>query len=306
MALLNETQEQYYLGPDGVWDSNDENYGNYQFIKLKDIINNFIVSFVGEDKIVSKIKRSDVAFHAQRGIQEFSFDLLPSDKAIEIEIPPSLSFILPQDYVNYVKLSWTDDSGIERIIYPTNLTSNPLPYLQDNDYEYTFDNDGAVTTANESETLKRWNKNSEFPLGNNNSGFDNINDYDLINSYAFGRRYGLNPEQAQSNGVFYIDKIKGVMQFSSNLAGKICTLKYISDGLGSDEDMVVHKFAEEAIYKYIIHAILASRINTQEYLVQRYKKELAAAKRNAKIRLSNIKSSQIVQVMRNQSKWIKH
>lgn len=303
MALLDETQEQYYLGPDGVWNSNDESYGNYQFISIGNIINNFIISFVGEDKIISKIKRTDVAFHAQRGIQEFSFDLLPSNKSIEIEIPPSLSFILPQDYVNYIKLSWTDANGIERIIYPTNLTSNPLPYLQDNYYEYTFDNNGEVTYANESETLKKWEDHSDFAPG---SGLNNINNPDLINTYAYGRRYGLSPEQSQTNGVFYIDQIKGIIQFSSNIAGKICTLKYVSDGLGAEEDMVVHKFAEEAIYKYIAHAILSTRVNTQEYIIQRYKKEMSAAKRNAKIRLSNIKSDQIVQVMRNHSKWIKH
>ena len=38
MGLLNITNEQYYLGPDGVWNSTDENYGDYQFISIKDII----------------------------------------------------------------------------------------------------------------------------------------------------------------------------------------------------------------------------------------------------------------------------
>ena len=70
--------------------------------------------------------------------------------------------------------------------------------------------------------------------------------------------------------------------------------------------MVVHKFAVDAIYKYILHAVLSTRANTQEYLVARYKRELSAARRNAKIRLSQLKSELIVQVMRNQSKWIKH
>jgi len=70
--------------------------------------------------------------------------------------------------------------------------------------------------------------------------------------------------------------------------------------------MVVHKFAEEAMYKYIAHAILATRANTPEYLVMRFKKELFAAKRNAKLRLSNIKLEEITQVMRNKSKQIKH
>ena len=70
--------------------------------------------------------------------------------------------------------------------------------------------------------------------------------------------------------------------------------------------MVVHKFAEEALYKHIAHAILATRANTQEYLVQRFKKERFAAIRKAKLRLSNIKAEEISQVLRNKSKQIKH
>jgi hypothetical protein len=136
MGLLDQTQQQYYEGADSVWNSGDENYGGYQFTSIKDVINNFMVAYVGEDKIISKIKRTDVAFHAQRAIAEFSFDTLPSDKSYEIEVPPSLYMILPQDYVNYVKFSWTDNNGIERIIYPTRDTSNPEAILQDNKYEY--------------------------------------------------------------------------------------------------------------------------------------------------------------------------
>ena len=54
------------------------------------------------------------------------------------------------------------------------------------------------------------------------------------------------------------------------------------------------------------YAILSTRANTPEYLVSRFKREQSAAKRNAKIRLSNIKIEEITQVMRNKSKIIKH
>ena len=37
MALINQTPEEYYLGPDGVWDSGDESYGDYQFVSITDI-----------------------------------------------------------------------------------------------------------------------------------------------------------------------------------------------------------------------------------------------------------------------------
>jgi len=300
MGLITQTDEQYYLGPDGQWNSFDENYGDYQFTAIGDIINNFMISYVGLEKNISKVKRTEVAFHAQRGLQEFSFDILPSMKSAEIEIGPTLNYILPIDYVNYVKLVWVDSKGIERIIYPTSKTSNPLPILQDDEFEYLFDEQsGEILTAEESETRRKFQKQRT-----NTSDLEELEDN--LNQGGFGRRYGLSPEQAQTNGVFYIDQLAGIIYFDSSFVGKIVTLKYISDGLATDEEMVVHKFAEEALYKYIAFAILSTRANTPEYLVARYKRELAAARRNAKLRLSNIKIEEITQVMRNKSKIIKH
>ncbi len=298
MGLLDQTQEQYYT----PWLDNDD-LGGYQFVTIKDVINNFMVAYVGEDKIISKIKRTDVAFYAQRAIAEFSFDTLPSDKAIEIEVAANLSFPLPQDYVNYVRFSWTDQQGIERIIYPTRKTSNPLAYNQDNEGKYLYSSTGDVTQAQQSVTLTRFNSTAYDPTPNEYG--PNYSVDELMNIYRYGRRYGLEPETAQANGVFFIDNLKGIVHFSSDMVNRIVTLKYISDGLGTDAEMVVHKFAEDAIYKYIAHAVLATRANTQEYLVQRFKKEMVAAKRNAKLRLSNMKLSEMAQVMRNQSKWIK-
>ena len=86
----------------------------------------------------------------------------------------------------------------------------------------------------------------------------------------------------------------------------IVVLNYISDSLGTDGEMIIHKFAEEAMYKCIAHAVLATRANTPEYLVNRFKKEKFAATRNAKLRLSNIKLEELSQILRNKSKQIKH
>ncbi len=278
-----------------------EQYGDYQYISIQDIINNFIVSYVGEDKIISKIKRTDVAFHAQRGLAEFSYDTLKSFKSQEIEIPPSLTMRLPHDYVNYVKVCWVDDDGIERIIMPARKTSNPLAIIQDSDYDYTFDEDGSLLTASNSETWSRFQDATNRNVSDNNS-LDEIE----LHQGALGQRYGLNPEFANKNGLYFIDNLKGKIHFDSSLTGKIITLKYISDSLGTDDEMVVHKFAEEAMYKHIAYAILATRANTQEYLVMRFKKEKFAATRLAKLRLSNLKSEELTQVMRGKSKQIKH
>ena len=65
------------------------------------------------------LKRTDIIFHAKRGLQEFSYDTLKSIKSQELNIPPSLSVILPQDYVNYVRVSRIDALGVKRIYIPS-------------------------------------------------------------------------------------------------------------------------------------------------------------------------------------------
>ena len=70
--------------------------------------------------------------------------------------------------------------------------------------------------------------------------------------------------------------------------------------------MKVHKFAEEAVYKHIAYGVLSTRINTPEFIVQRFKKERFAETRKAKLRLSNIKLEEITQILRGKSKHIKH
>ena len=64
--------------------------------------------------------------------------------------------------------------------------------------------------------------------------------------------------------------------------------------------------AEEAMYAYMHYAVMASRSGQPEYVINRLNREKVSKLRNAKIRLSNIKLDEIVQVMRGKSKWIKY
>jgi len=466
MGLLNASQRYYYEGADGVQNSGDENYGGYQFTSLADIINQFIIAYIGEGKIISKARRTDVTFHAMRALQEFSFDTFKSTKAFEYTVPPSLKMPLPQDYVNYVKLAWIDNAGVRHVIYPASKSSNPSAYqqnadgsfkLETNSYirkpgqatfsptgqpiiaasteytEYGITKTGKTTNKNgtgdvkSNKLLPKFKKETRVTVtgasrvlsnGNNSthqlaygpgSGMqmnffasqdivvgmtvfgpgipDNTtvasvrasfsptnypgmgitftnpayeqwlldgstgtnpgrptdtqiageevifvdlnkqsdsasryssynstsNSVDYVDDYETdlywpneGKRYGLDPSMSQVNGTYYIDHASGCIYFSSNIAGRIIVLDYVSDSLGTDEEMIVHKFAEEAMYKCIAHAILATRANTPEYLVNRFKKEKFAAKRVAKLRLSNLKIEELSQILRGKSKQIKH
>lgn len=292
MGLFQGTQQNYY--------TTASSFGNYQTISLKDIINNFEIAYVGEGKIIPKQKRSNIVFFAKRALQELSYDTLKSEKSQEIEISPNLVMALPHDYVNYVKITWKDTSGVERIIYQADKTSNPLSILQDGSYNYLFDSSNNLSTSTDSDT---W---SDFKASSNATSDTSVDDSGFDTSTSNGGRFGLEPSKAQSNGVFYIDPLKSRIHFSADINGKTVTLKYISDSLATDDEMKVHKFVEEAIYKFIAHSILASSSGVQEYIVARFKKEKFAAVRNAKLRLSNLKIEELTQVMRGKSKQIKH
>ena len=292
MALLNnQTSSQYY--------SNTSLYGEYQFVSLRDIINQFMFVYVGEDKIISKASKMDVAFHAQRGLAEMSFDTFKSTKALEITVPATLQMTLPQDYIGYVKVSWVDDAGIKHIIYPTSKTSNPTKPTQADDGSYTFDGtDGSMLTDTESTSWANYKSLTPY---------ENQDDYQDDTYWPMdGSRYGLDPQHAQANGSFYIDENAGKIHFSSNISGKTVILDYISDSLGTDDEMKVHKFAEEAMYKWISCAIISGKSNIPEYQVNRFKKEKFAAVRTAKLRLSNLKLEELTQILRGKSKQIKH
>jgi hypothetical protein len=171
--------------------------------------------------------------------------------------------------------------------------------------DITLTYDGLVNNLQSEGDSTTWTnyKSHDQTTNNKVAAYDYDDDVYELN---IGQRYGIEPSHAQTNGSFYIDNLKGLIHFSSNISGETVILDYISDGLGTEQEMQVHKFTEEAMYKWIAHAILASRSNTPEYLVARFKKERFAAIRQAKLRLSNLKIEDITNILRGKSKWIKH
>jgi len=296
MALATSSPFEYY---------NSLNKGNYQFITLSDIINNFIVSNIGDDKIIKSAKRAEVAFHAQRAIQEMNYDVLGIIKTQEVEIPPSLSLPIPHDFINYIELVWIDNGGLQHPIKESAVSFEPVSILQDDKYNYLYDEEGNLLVAEESITRSRF-KAARSGDSNSQNSETNFLEEGYGYNVDYGKRYGLNPESATKNGFFTINNNLGVFSFTSDLTGKIIVIKYLYDGLYSENEMKVHKFAEEAIYKSIACGLASAKSNLPEYQINRLKKEKRATTRNAKIRLAKISPADIIQTMRGKSKQIKH
>jgi hypothetical protein len=270
----------------------DENWGGYQYTQLKDIINNFYMMYVGDDKIINDCKRYEVVFHAKRGLQELNYDVAKEVKALELELPTNLQLPVPKDFINYVRVSWVDDNGNFRPIIKNNQSGIVSSYLQDNDYNILFDNNGDALQGTSTTEI-----NSASPKTNKEDS----------NDLLYGARFGMDGKTANQNGTFVLNKNLGVMRFSSDLTGKTIVVEYLSDGLSdlSEDEIKVNKLAEKFLYQFIKYEILTNKFGVQEYIVQRARNEYRAIRNNTKIRMSNIRYDEILQSMRGASNWTK-
>jgi len=306
MAYL--TAYQYYTNS-GV-PPTSANWGSYQYVSLSDIVNNFLLMFQGDDKLINNVSKHLILFHAKRGIQELNYDALRSIKVLELHVCDNLKFILPPDYVNYVRISLE----IGGILYPLHENSQinyATAYLQDNNCEVLFDAQGDVLEAQESELAKARIEGlplSQYLLDGPFYGrWGWCLDGAWYFGYGIGGYFGLNTAEANANPSFRIDKAGGVINFSSGVKQKLVVLEYISDGMeeGNNSDVSVNKLAEEFLYSYIKWAILDNKIGVQEYVVRRARKDKWATLRNAKIRLSDVHPGRLLMPLRARANWIK-
>ena len=304
MTYIN--QYQYYTNNGG--NPEDANWGSYQYISLQDIVNNFMLMYQGNHELINNINRFQVLFYAKRGIQELNYDAMKEIKILQLDVGNNSRFILPSDYVNWVRISQFRNG----VLYPLseNIQTNwSNAYLQDNQSRILFDQDGNALSPEDSEVdLSRGrvgiylNDNSMFH-GCEGTCVDGVWYFD----YSVGARFGLNTETANINPTFTVDKRAGVINFSSMGGDASIVLEYVSDGMenGNDAQVSVNKLFEEYIYAYIKYSILNSRLGVQEYIVNRARKDKSSLLRNAKIRLSNIHPGRLLMNLRGQDKWIK-
>jgi|TARA_R100001440_G_scaffold62745_1_gene82856 hypothetical protein len=298
----------YYNNSGGV--PVDKNWGSYQFVSLDEIVNNFMLMYQGNNSLVNNIERYQILFHAKRGIQELNYDAMKEIKILQLDLNEDLRFVLPHDYVNWVRISYYKDGQL--LPLTENIQAGwATAYLQDNDSNILFDQDGNVLKPQDSELDISFHTGAKSIYLNQNSPFHGCEGVCVDGCWYFdravGSRFGLNTETANMNPTFSIDKQRGVINFSSIANNASIVLEYVSDGMenGTDANISINKLFEEYIYAYIKYAILNGRLGVQEYIVNRARKDKSSLLRNAKIRLSNIHPGRLLMNLRGQAKWIK-
>jgi hypothetical protein len=271
----------------------ESNWGSYQYITLSQLVDNFMLNYIGDDKLLSNVKRYNVLSQFKRGIQEFNYDTLKEIKVVELEINNNLNIILPHDYVSYVRVSTVGQDGLLRTLSQNSTTTLGAAYLQDHQFNILFDEDGYPLEANETETVKR------YKFGN---PYSDVECDPLSDSPA----YGLKPD-INANGYFNIDKRKGIMSFSSNVQGKVIVIEYVSDGLeyNNGDEVVIHKLAEDALYSYVKYQLLNNKYGVQEYIINRAKKDYYRDLQNTNIRMLDLRGDELLIMLNGRKKWLK-
>jgi hypothetical protein len=297
------TQEEYYTN-NGVTPK-DKNWGTYQNTTLADVVNNFMLMYQDDGELLNNVNRYKVLFHAKRGLQELNYDANRQINVLELDVSHNLKFVLPPDYVNYVRVSlfW---GGLLYPMYENIQANHATEFIQDEAYNILFDDQGNALVGTSKLDLSRLaGYNQELCPFNNQWGWY-IDGLWYFN-YNYGARYGLNTEIANTNPTFRVDKAAGCINFSSGVGGHSVVLEYISDGLYNQDDsqITVPKLAEEFLYSYIKWAILNNKSNVPEYVVRRAQKEKIANWRNFKIRVSDLHPGRLLMNLRKQAQWIK-
>ena len=308
MAYISEYQ---YYENNGTTPT-DSNWGSYQYVSLFDIVNNFMLMYAGNHNVINNEERFKVLFHAKRSIQELNYDAFKEIKVLELNVTENLRFVLPSNYVNWVRVSQYKNG----VLYPLSeniqtLSSNA--YLQDETGRILFDQDGNILRPENSniDYDRITGQKKSIYLDQNNGQFNGLPGYNVDGAwyfdYGIGAKFGLNTETANANPTFSIDKKAGVINFSSSMSDTSCILEYVSDGMenGDDSKVSVNKLFEDYVYASIEYAILSSKLNVQEYVIARARKRKGALLRNAKIRISNIHPGRLLMNLRGQNKWLK-
>lgn len=303
------TDYQYYENNQTV--PTDENWGSYQYVSLDDIVNNFMLMYQGNNELLNNINRYQVLFFAKRAIQELNYDAMKEIKILQLQICDQLRFVLPPDYVNWVRISCYKDGVLQPLT--ENIQTNwSDAYLQDHECRVLFDAFGAVLKPESSKLdIDRITKQKRSIYLNEGSPYNGLMGYFFEGNWYFdynvGGRFGLNTETANSNPTFSINKRGGVINFSSGVAGELVVLEYVSDGMekGNDSKVSVNKLFEDYIYAAIKYSLLNNRLSAQEYVINRARKDKSSLLRNAKLRLSNMHPGRLLMNLRGQAKWIK-
>lgn len=279
-----QTPEEYYNVENG-------HLGNYQYLKLSEMIDKFVVLSHDNESHLFGIPKHLLTLHAKSALKDLHRHAAKDYKALELSLGNDYVFPLPQDFVDYLRVSVVTANNTLAPLDINSSLNTAITYLQDNDYKLLFDTDGNVIEAD----------------GNNltNKPYRSFN----VSMTGNGGKFQQDTSKFSKNGEFVINQREGVIYFGSNLAGKDIVLEYISDGVDWERikatDITFHKHLREALDDLMYHRCIERRKNVPYNEKERAKRQCKSSLHQAKVKMANFDLHAIEKVWRKGAKWVK-
>lgn len=232
MSVLSE---QYYNNPE-LWTNGT--------LTLKDIIDDIIIISNDQDSLFKDVSRYALSLIARNGLRDLNYAVKHSVRAVQFNVPSSLMMPVPEDYMNWVKVSLTDGCGnLTEIDFNSNVPAFVVAYLQNCGGEVMFDCSGDVFDM-ASELKCRHG----YCVKDNNCPECRCYKCDCVD---------------HKKGWFTVHE--GFFQFSSELEDQEVFIEYASNGIEKLDDcsLRIKDGYKEALTNYIKWQYLLNKRNTQ-------------------------------------------
>lgn len=296
-----QTAEQYYGDP--------ANHGNYQYLPISQILDSMELEIAqDQDHYLKGTKRPLLCQYALDGVREFNAGALGDVLSLELTIGDDLQFILPQDFVDYLKVYYVGpDDKLYLLDYNSSM-SIAKSFLQDDQNEIIFDDQGDEIEVDGLNVFAKPYKRYRIVTGEFYATQESVKGY--ISTHNVHRKQSdSNFTYFSKHGDFVIDRRRGAIAFSSNLANSTIVLQYISDGLQQSaidgEKITIHKHLKVCLEDYMYMRGIDRKRSVPAVEKQRARARYKSTKHKAKILLSDINSHRIAKAFRAAFKPLK-
>ncbi len=234
-----QTPEEYFM--------DSANWGNYQFMPITGIMDRLMLETTDPDSYLVNVPKHKILQTLKDGIRYVNRATKRIVHAIELTVPDSSYLALPQNYIDWVRVSVVDQDDRLRPLDVNDGISTAVGYLQDHNAEILFDDQGEILEADSRNAYARPYRK-----------------YHFVDSMRGGYQT-MDTSKLSRNGEFKIDEELGTIVFSSDLIGKEVVIEYISDGVDlediREEEINIHKDLRDAVYEYTYAYCIATRRN---------------------------------------------
>lgn len=287
--------------------SRDNHNKGHNYVSLREVIVDYMLT-MDEDDYASSATEYAIRNFALRGIREFGFDVQPSVRSLKRTVQSNNTIILPDDFVDVIKIGTVDENGIVRAFAENKNINISQIYLDDGSINASLQGGGDdwQQTGNRRVVKDNEISNREDDLTATNSEANNEDiDWYIFENYLYqgslGRMYGLGGGKLR--GTYRINYDQNRIEIDTEAGVTEVVIEYISDAARST-DPVIHVYAEEALRAFIYYKIVERKSSVPAGEKQRARQEYYNERRKARARLSNFTKTEAMNVIRRNFKLV--